>query len=259
MSASNSTPFLKLPQFVATDKPTWLGDFNSAMSLIDTGVGNNNNKIASQTGEIAAAVEAANQAASQAAAAVTTANSANNAASSAATTANSALSKATNIQAYMVDLTQVGNAVNPSGTSIIQGTSGTTTGTIAYVGVSWALNADGTYGKIYGQVFLNNAITYSGAKIRIPAGVVPFKRPSSSFEIAYYGFSSAANGDNIIRLTQASLKFNADGSLDFYICPTPGSTPVTQVQTVIFPCFVVLRDFGDKPVLASFERMMFGM
>ena len=54
MSATEQTPFLKLPQFAATDKPTWLGDFNGAMSKIDTGVASNNNKITEQTGQIAA-------------------------------------------------------------------------------------------------------------------------------------------------------------------------------------------------------------
>ena len=54
MSATNTTPFLQLPQFAATDKPTWLGDFNGAMSKIDTGVASNNNKITEQTAQIAA-------------------------------------------------------------------------------------------------------------------------------------------------------------------------------------------------------------
>lgn len=35
MSASQLTPTVHLPQFVATDKPTWLGDFNGAMEKID--------------------------------------------------------------------------------------------------------------------------------------------------------------------------------------------------------------------------------
>lgn len=45
MAATNQTPVLKLPQFVGTDKPSWLGDFNEAMQKIDTGVGDNTGKI----------------------------------------------------------------------------------------------------------------------------------------------------------------------------------------------------------------------
>lgn len=39
MSASNKTPNLKLSQFIGTDKPTWLGDYNTDMQKIDTAYG----------------------------------------------------------------------------------------------------------------------------------------------------------------------------------------------------------------------------
>lgn len=39
MSATNLTQNLKLPQFVASDKPSWLGDVNGAMKNIDDGIG----------------------------------------------------------------------------------------------------------------------------------------------------------------------------------------------------------------------------
>lgn len=40
MSATNKTTYLDLPQFIGTDVPSWLGDFNSAMEKIDTGYNN---------------------------------------------------------------------------------------------------------------------------------------------------------------------------------------------------------------------------
>lgn len=39
MSHTNETPHYKLPQFVGTDQPTWLGDFNGAMGAIDDKMG----------------------------------------------------------------------------------------------------------------------------------------------------------------------------------------------------------------------------
>lgn len=36
MSSTNKTTNYELPQFISTDKPTWLGDFNGAMGTIDT-------------------------------------------------------------------------------------------------------------------------------------------------------------------------------------------------------------------------------
>ena len=37
MSSTNKTSGLQLSQFIATDKPSWLGDYNSDMSKIDVG------------------------------------------------------------------------------------------------------------------------------------------------------------------------------------------------------------------------------
>lgn len=39
MSATNTTPNIGLPSFIGTDKPSWLTDWNGAMSTIDTEVG----------------------------------------------------------------------------------------------------------------------------------------------------------------------------------------------------------------------------
>lgn len=40
MPATDTTKILGLPQFVGTDKPSWMSDFNGAMSIIDSSYGN---------------------------------------------------------------------------------------------------------------------------------------------------------------------------------------------------------------------------
>lgn len=42
MSSTNKTTNYELPQFISTDKPTWLGDVNGAMGIIDTQMKANN-------------------------------------------------------------------------------------------------------------------------------------------------------------------------------------------------------------------------
>lgn len=49
MASTNETDVLKLPQFIGTDKPSWLGDFNGAMLKIDTAVGKNIGDISNAT------------------------------------------------------------------------------------------------------------------------------------------------------------------------------------------------------------------
>lgn len=84
MGHTNSTANLALPQFIGTDKPTWLGDVNGAFLAIDGYAGTND-------AAVAAAASDASSAISQASAAVNTANTANTTAGNASTTANNAI------------------------------------------------------------------------------------------------------------------------------------------------------------------------
>lgn len=49
MTATNKTENYELSQFVGTDRPTWLGDYNSDMSKIDAQLKQNADDIASAT------------------------------------------------------------------------------------------------------------------------------------------------------------------------------------------------------------------
>ncbi len=60
MSSTNKTTNYLLPQFISTDKPTWLGDVNGAMSTIDS-------QMKSNADAAAAAAATANNAATQSA------------------------------------------------------------------------------------------------------------------------------------------------------------------------------------------------
>lgn len=89
MGHTNSTANYNLPQFIGTDKPTWLGDVNGAMAAIDAA-------IAGVASDATGAASVAENAATVAAAATTTANAASTTATSAATEAASATTTANN-------------------------------------------------------------------------------------------------------------------------------------------------------------------
>ena len=94
MGHTNSTANLSLPQFIGTDKPTWLGDVNGAFSAIDSYAGTND-------AAVAAAVSDASSAIAQAASAVNTANTANTTAGNASTAATNAVGTANNAMALV--------------------------------------------------------------------------------------------------------------------------------------------------------------
>ena len=103
MGHTNSTPNIGLPQFIGTDKPTWLGDVNGAMSTIDTKVGSIDAAVATvdakadnAVADAAGAVTTATNAVTTAGNASTTATQANNLATQALTVANNTADLCTN-------------------------------------------------------------------------------------------------------------------------------------------------------------------
>lgn len=52
MSSTNKTANYNLPQFVGSDKPTWLGDVNQSMSIIDTQMKSNADGVTSAAGAV---------------------------------------------------------------------------------------------------------------------------------------------------------------------------------------------------------------
>lgn len=107
MASTNKTPNLELPQFIGTDKPSWLVDFNDAMNIIDEKVhesntnanealNNANNamgEISGYTADIEQANNNANEAKENAETANTIATNAKNTADNALNTANSAVTE----------------------------------------------------------------------------------------------------------------------------------------------------------------------
>lgn len=87
---TNATTNYELPQFVGTDKPTWLGDFNEAMADIDAGMHENATDIASMQSDVTNAVATASQASQDVAGLTTTVNNLSGTVTSVQTTANNA-------------------------------------------------------------------------------------------------------------------------------------------------------------------------
>lgn len=90
MGHTNSTPNLHLPQFIGSDKPTWLSDVNDAMLAIDTAYGQIESDASAAATAASGAVTTATQANDTAASAAGTAATAASNASTALTTANNA-------------------------------------------------------------------------------------------------------------------------------------------------------------------------
>jgi hypothetical protein len=94
MSYTNSTPNYELPQWIGTDKPTFLGDFNNAFDKIDTQMKANADASTAATATANSAAATATNANTNAMTALNTANNAASQAASATSAAASATSTA---------------------------------------------------------------------------------------------------------------------------------------------------------------------
>lgn len=97
MGSTNKTQYLELPQWIGTDKPTFLGDFNDAFLKIDNGCNTINGTATTAGAQAGQAVEDATEALNKAESVEGIANTANTNANQALTTANNANTAVNNL------------------------------------------------------------------------------------------------------------------------------------------------------------------
>lgn len=257
MASTNKTPNYDLPQWVAADKPTFLGDMNAAFLDIDAAMHENAESSGSQEQRLTAveakatenATNIANvsQVANTAGETATAAQNAASAASALATTANSAANAITNSLTFnpanVVEkkATDSSVTVSPAGDIVI------TAGTLKCI-----CSNDGSWMKVYGYISGTIQHTNSGSAttIKFP-GMVRFP-PSEKYSVNSLGISvidPVASGNANTIVNTVSIDVNTDGSIDLTIWAT------IQVRTGIFinisPCMINNKSYGDTPITAA--------
>lgn len=248
MASTNKTSNYDLSQYIGTDKPTYLGDYNSDMLKIDTAMAEN--KTSAEN-----AVQVANNASATAGNAQTTATTAQNTANQANTLAETAKTSADNAQstADNANLTanNLSNYLNmnsfndiTSGGQVTQGS-----GTVDAINLTIATNADKTLGKIYGTFNLNNV--NGGTTEKIKFSNLPIYI-TESFTIKCIGSCMSLSAGqptgypykpvNVTLTKNASNPNNSD--IEFDVTPD-GSISGAGLRLIIYPCLLFFKNFGD--------------
>lgn len=240
MSSTNKTTNYELSQFVSTDKPAWLTDYNQDMGKIDTGIKSAadaatgaDGKADANTAKIGDLTSLSTTAKTNLVAAV---NEVNTAAGTAQGTANSASQTATN--AYSKAETAIAN------TQLFNLTDITTTTAANFQNIQGlsnmggsltvATNTDGSIFKIYGNITFSKS--FGTVSFTIPSNV----RPTSSININPVGIWVQDNtyirpiGITIATNGNITVSWYGDGKNDSACC--------------LFPCIYFAKDFGDTPV-----------
>lgn len=233
MGATNHTTNYNLPQFVGSDKPTWLGDVNGAMSSIDTQMKANNDLATT-------AKNTADTATTTAGTALTTAGTASDTATTAQTTATTALNKAlvneSNIAKINLDtFTTFGN------TDITVHDNSLTLSNTETSSLTLATNSDGSLCKIYGSVF-GTASTSSIVNITIQTNL----RPTNNITISPCSLVYTWDRSNLINsqiVTTGPIVIETDGKIRIRV----GGVGGQFIRILLLPMLYFVKDFGDQP------------
>lgn len=237
MSHTNSTTNYNLPQFVGTDKPTWLNDVNGAMSAIDTQMKANADSATQANTNATTAINAtgslANLETTDKTSLVnainevnTNTNTVSGVASGAVTTANEAKTKVDSVESYL-DITTFTTAT-VSGSNV----------TLTLTNIACASNANGTLGKIYGNINLTTNINGT-CTVTFDSPL----RPTSPITINGGVVSFWADGSGNFTPMNVSYTIAIDGTVSFSINGSTGrSYRLYFINSLIFA-----QNFGDVP------------
>lgn len=245
MASTNKTTHYELSQYVGSDKPTYLTDYNGDMLAIDTGIYNAQTKADT-------AYTNAGTADGKADTAITTANSA----LSSAGTANTSIGTLANLTT--TEKTNLVGAINEVNADVAQNTTDiakfnftsfttydkdsvdiTTNGcTITAGSVTVAKNSDGSICKVYGSLTLSK--TNQTAHVYIAnTGITP----DSEISVNPVGLEIPQNGNSYGSAT--AVKLGTTGTIELV---SFGSGAGTNAVLLMIPFVIFVKDFGDQPI-----------
>jgi len=244
MSATNSTTNYELSQFIGTDKPAWLSDYNGDMAKIDTGIHTAQTTATGADGKADAntanigeltylsttaknnLVSAINEVDSNADTAQGTANTAGTTANQALNTANGLVdylnlgASNTTITAANMSLTGTGNIGSESNIHIVG-------------------NANKSLIKIYGEVSVRNVSQNSSVTVTISnTGLSP------ESDITLNGCGVLTKEDSrVIFIDSLNYTIKQNGDITFTVSST---NTASSVVAKFIACVIFLKDFGDQ-------------
>ena len=237
MASTNKTTHYELSQYVGSDKPTYLTDYNNDMSAIDTGIYNAQTKADTAESKATIADGKAVQAQSDATTALNSAGSAN---TNIGTMANLETTDKTTLVGAINENTRNINNFNLTNYYTINTSDITVTnGTLTDSSLKVATNSDGSIAKIYGTVRVANAT--GAVTVSFPSTL----RPTSDFnvECSVIGLGFWSGSD--LQPTVSSMKVNTTGVIEIYLYKA--DSQVTNINGYAIPVVIWVKDFGDTP------------
>lgn len=225
-ASTNKTANYNLSQYVGSDKPTYLGDYNSDMAKIDAQMKANADAINETDTKAELAKTTADTALQNATSAGQTATTANNTATSAL---NKALQNESNINKFNFTNFKTYNA---SEISISKGS-------ISDSNLTIARNSEGSIAKIYGQI--TNSFTNDNGLVTLTLN--SDLRPTNNIFIGGLGIITYFTNQDISNVYSQGLTIKTDGTIEIAINI---DISTTAVRFMFSPAILIMEDFGDQ-------------
>ena len=255
MSHTNSTTNYNLPQFVGTDKPTWLNDVNGAMSAIDAQMKANADSATSASTSATTANNAIGTLANLETTAktdlVTAINEVNTSAGVAQNTANEASLTANGVSNALNTFEQQFNLTDVDTDTL--NITGSKNGTY-YL----AQNASGTIFKFYGSARVYGNTIYT--RVAVPGlsgyygcdtGLVLNSAPTAGYAINTGQIFFVRNDDSAVAtIWSENIAVGTNGHIYVLVGTSSGNQTVPSDRywnTFYPPCLYFNADFGDTP------------
>lgn len=237
MASTNHTTNYNLSQFLGTDKPAWLSDYNGDMGKIDTAIKNAADTATGADGK----ADTANTAIGTLTSLTTTdktscvaaINEVNTAAGTAQSTANGASLQATT---NATNISKINGYLNITSYEDFSAAT-SSAGAVNNVDMHAASNAAGTLGKVYGYI---DCTPPSTGAVTVTLTTKSNLRPTSQITINSIGV--ATNGVGLLRQVDATI--GTDGTLSFTFYADDNNK---YTRLIIHPCLLFMVDFGDVP------------
>lgn len=246
MSSTNKTTNYELSQFIGSDKPAWLADYNTDMGKIDAGMKANadantvtDGKADTNATNIGTLANLNTSVKTDLVSAVnevyTTAGTASGTAQSAAQTAAGAADGVTAINDYL-NLT-VFTDYNYDDAALQKTAVTTTSGKI-----SIARNRLGTLGKIYGRISGTTTNDWASGKILI--NVDTGFAPAEDITIAAAGIISSGGQYDVLYTNPVTVEIKTDGKVEIRFNTTEIGNN-NRYTLFLTPCIYFIKNFGD--------------
>ena len=239
MASTNKTTHYELSQFLGTDKPAWLTDYNADMSKIDTGINTAQSTATGADGKGDTALTEigtlGNLTTSNKDSVVLAINEVDGHADTAQETANDAVGKANTNATAISNITKELNW-NTFAQVTFSGSVNPTT-----QDVKIAMNENKSQFKLYGQVTYSGGAQAGGTDVVITSGDTGL-RPTEAINITGTSIVRRDLSNNFFEIDPFTYTLNTNGTISVTI---PRGTNVNYIAIDFIACITIVKQFGD--------------